>query len=395
MSSLNTTMWTYPWDLNDEGYSTVLGKLKNDMGLNAINLASAYHTFDMLRPHLPKNNVLQISQAATYFQPQLDLYNDTCITPPTSTWMGNDNWWGKAAEEAARIDLDLNAWTVFFHNSNLAQQHPTCAIERCTGDKSASALCPANPNVRVYAIALSQDLVQNYGIKMLECESLDYAGWGHSHHHLKHGVPFGQGGQYLYSLCFCTSCQNKAMEANIDITRLREQVTQKIHTLFATGHPIDTSPEELATEIPELTAFNQMRENVVTSLVHEIKNTIQIPLSYILMGNATISGSNPEAIIQIAETVEILSYTQDTQRTHQAISQRLPLLQSPDQLVVGLQAYPPASPNAETLCQNMDTAQKLGISNFAFYNYGVMPMPSSDWVKQAVEQAQNFISTSH
>jgi hypothetical protein len=42
----------------------------------------------------------------------------------------------------------------------------------------------------------------------------------------------------------------------------------------------------------------------------------------------------------------------------------------------------------------MDTAQKLGISNFAFYNYGVMPMPSLDWVKQAIEQAQNFISTS-
>lgn len=388
MSSLYTTMWTYPWDLNDEGYDTVLGTLKNDVGLNAINLASAYHTFDMLRPHLSQNNHLQISQAATYFQPQLDLYKDTCIKPPTSSWMGNDNWWGKATEAAEHMDLNINSWTVFFHNSNLAQQHPTCAIERCTGDISTSSLCPANPNVRQYAIALSQDLVKNYGIKLLECESLDYAGWGHSHHHLKHGVPFGSGGHYLYSLCFCSSCQNKAMEANIDITRLREQVTQKIHTLFTTGQTINASPEELVQEIPDLTAFNQMRENVVTSLVYDIKNTIQIPLSFILMGNPTISGANAKAISEIADSVEILSYTSDPQRTHQAISQRLPFLKSPDQLLVGLQAYPPASPHAETLCQNLDTAQKLGINKFAFYNYGIMPLPYLDWVKQAINQAK-------
>jgi len=393
MSNIHTTMWTYPWDLNDEGYHTVLSTLKNDVGLNAINLASAYHTFDMLRPHLPKNNHLQMTQAATYFQPQLDLYNSTCIKPPTSTWMSQDNWWQKATEEATRLNLDINSWTVFFHNSNLAQQHPTCAIERCTGDLSTSALCPANPNVRAYAIALSQDLVQNYGIKMLECESLDYAGWGHSHYHLKHGVPFGPGGHYLYALCFCPSCQNKAMEANIDITRLREQVTQKIHTLFTTGQSIDTSPEELAQEMPELTAFNHMRENVVTSLVYDIKNAIHIPLSFILMGNPIISGANAQAIVEVADSVEILSYTSNPKQTRQAISTHLPHLKSPDQLIVGLQAYPPASPNAETLCQNVNTAQKLGITKFAFYNYGIMPTPSLDWVKQAIQQAQQFSPT--
>jgi hypothetical protein len=392
MPSLYTTMWTYPWDLNDEGYHTVLSKLKNDVGLNAINLASAYHTFDMVRPHLQKNNHLQMTQAATYFQPQLDLYSNTCIKPPTSTWMGKDNWWGKTSEEAARIGLNIQAWTVFLHNSHLAQQHPTCAIERCTGDLSISALCPANAHVRAYAMALSQDLTQNYGIKMLECESLDYAGWGHSHYHLKHGVPFGLGGQYLYSLCFCPSCQNKAMEANIDITRLREQVTEKIHNLFTTGQTIDTSPEELATEMPELTAFNHLRENVVTSLVYDIKNAIQIPLSFILMGNSTISGANAKAIVEIADTVETLSYTPDPKQTHRAISTHLRHLKSPDQLIVGLQAYPPASPSAEALCQNVNTAQKLSINKFAFYNYGIMPMPSLEWVKQAIKQAQSFSS---
>ena len=64
---LDATMWTYPWDLRDEGYDAVLHKLREEVKLDAINLASAYHTFDMLRPHLPANNTLEVSQAAIYF----------------------------------------------------------------------------------------------------------------------------------------------------------------------------------------------------------------------------------------------------------------------------------------------------------------------------------------
>ncbi len=384
MTALYTTMWTYPWDLQDEGYDVVLRNLKEHVGLNAINLASAYHTFDMLRPHRHSNNTLQVSQAAIYFQPQRDLYSDTCIKPAVSPLMGRENWWGHAAEEANRVGLDLNSWTVFLHNSHLAQTYPHCAIVRCNGDVSISALCPANPDVRAYTIALSLDLVKNYGIKLLECESLDYAGWGHLHFHAKHGVPLGDGGRYLLSLCFCNACQKQAVDRGIDFVRLRDSVSQKIRGLFATGQPIDASPEQLVNELPELTALHIMRQQVVTSLVREIQDAIQIPLSYILMGDAKISGANPKNIIEIANSVEILSYTNDPKRTHQAISERLPFLKTPSQLVVGLQAYPTASPDAQTLCQNVTTARSLGINKFAFYNYGIMPLPCLDWVKQAI-----------
>ena len=38
---LDATMWTYPWDLRDEGYDAVLHKLREEVKLDAINLASA------------------------------------------------------------------------------------------------------------------------------------------------------------------------------------------------------------------------------------------------------------------------------------------------------------------------------------------------------------------
>ncbi|MDP6039110.1 MAG: hypothetical protein QGG64_11215 [Candidatus Latescibacteria bacterium] len=387
MPPLNTTMWTYPWDLHDEGYESVLHKLRKEVGLNAINLASAYHTFDMLRPHLPANNTLQVSQAAIYFQPQESSYGT--IKPHVSPLMQNENWWGEAVKAASSAGINLNSWTVFFHNSYQAQAHPECAEVRCTGDISTSALCPANPEVRAFAIALSQDLVQNYGISLLECELLAYSGWGHLHHHAKHGINLGRGGRYLFSLCFCDACKKRAVESNIDIAQLQQSVTQKIQTAFTTGQPIGETPRELNNSIPELQALSNMRETVVTSLVRELKDAIDVPLSYILMGDPQITGANPEVIAQIANSVEILSYTSDPQRTQARVSELLPILQSPDQLIVGLQAYPPASPNADTLFANLQAAKEKGIHKFAFYNYGIMPLDALDWVAQAIERGNS------
>ena len=48
-----TTLWTYPWDLHDAGVDAAVRSLREDIGLDGISLAAAYHTFEMLRPRSP------------------------------------------------------------------------------------------------------------------------------------------------------------------------------------------------------------------------------------------------------------------------------------------------------------------------------------------------------
>ena len=367
-----------------KGYDAVLHKLREEVKLDAINLASAYHTFDMLRPHLPANNTLEVSQSAIYFEPQASLYG--AIKPHVSPLMQNENWWGEAAKAAASAGINLNSWTVYFHNSYLTQSHPECAEVRCTGDISTSAPLPGKPRrARLCHRALSRSGSQ---LRHLPSSNANPS-----------PTPVGAictttpntvltwvlGGRYLFSLCFCDSCKKRAMEANIDIAQLQSTVTAKIRTAFETGQPVRETIPELKRTIPGLAAFDAMREEIVTSLVRELKAAIDVPLSYILMGDATITGSNPKAIAQIADSVEILSYTADPQRTSTRVSELLPIIQSPDQLVVGLQAYPPASPDAETLCANLQAAREQGVTKFAFYNYGIMPLSALDWVRQAIQ----------
>ncbi len=393
MSDLYHTLWTYPWDLTDAGPEAIVRRLREEVGLDGMSLAAAYHTFEMLRPHAKDKVLLQVPQSAIYFHPQADLYQDTSIRPHVSPLMGAANWYADAAGACAQAGLDLIAWTVFLHSSYLAEKHTDCAQVSCTGDISTAVLCPANPAVRAYAIALSRDLVENYGIASLECESLAYGGFGHSHYHLKYGVDLGPGGRFLLALCFCPACRTAARDAGLDPDELARAVEARAREALSSGRSIPETPEELAAAVPQLAEYVHMRENTVATLVQEVRDAAGVPVSFIFMGDRPTSGADRKRIASIVDYVETLSYTADPERTRQTVSRLLPDLRAPDQLLVGLQAYPPASPDAETLQANIEEAAGLGIRRFSFYNYGIMPLPNLNWVQKAIGAAQKSLAS--
>lgn len=384
---MHTTLWSYPWDLADGGPEVIAIRLRDEIGLDAISLASAYHTFEMLRPHSPAQVLLQIPQAAVYFQPGTGLYADTPIQPHVSPLMGGENWYADAAGAAAGAGLELIAWTVFLHNSYQAGRHPECAEVTCTGDVSTSWLCPANPGVRAFAAALARDLAENYGIALLECESLSYGGFGHTHYHVKHGVDLGPGGRFLLSLCFCDACRSRAKENGLDPDALSRAVESRLRRTLASGIPPAGSREELIASIPQLEPFVRMRDEVVASLLEEVKAAAGVPVSLIFMGDRFHAAIDRSRLANIADYAETLAYTPDADRIQGTISEIVPDLKNPQQLVVGLQAYPPASPDARTLSAGVERALGLGIRRFSFYNYGIMPKANLAWIRQCIDDA--------
>jgi hypothetical protein len=385
MSTPFTTLWTYPWDLAEEGFDAAVTAIRNDAGTDAISLAAAYHSFEMLRPRSVDRVLLQIPEASVYFQPDHDLYGDSPIRPHVSPLMGHSNWYGSAAEACARAGLDLVAWTVFLHTSHLAGKHPDCAEVSCTGDVSLSRLCPANPSVRAYASGLGRDLSKNYGISVLECESLSYGGFGHTHYHVKHGVDPGPGGRFLLSLCFCRACREAASQRGIDAAEVCNAAESTLRPALAAGVPLQESPDLLVQQLPGMAAYVSMREDVVTSLTSQVREAAGVPVSCIFMGEPYASGMVRDRIAAAADFVEILSYTADPAATEAAIDRVTPDLKEPAQLLVGLQAYPPASRHPEDLLANVKRAWRKGIRRFSFYNFGIMPAPNMAWVGQACD----------
>ena len=336
MNAPESTIWTYPWDLIDEGPATAVARIQ-DAGLKGVSLASAYHSFEMLRPHQPGEVLLRAPRGAVYFRPEPKLPLDALVSP----WMDGRDWWAECAEAITDAGLDLVAWTVFLHSTEVALNHPDCAQTHATGDVSTSQLCPANPRVRDYAVAIAQNL-SRYGITVMECESLGYGPAGHRHYHPKVGVDLGAGGQFLHSICFCEACGSRAGDAGIDIDALRADVNDRLRGILSTGVGA-ADCELILSELRGLDRLIEMRQEVVASLVAEVKEAIKSRVG--------------EAAKQAGDA---------------------------SRLTIGLQAYPPAAHSAEELASEVEAVRSCGVERLSFYNYGIMPGQNLSWIEKAL-----------
>ena len=379
-----STLWAYPWDLHDDGIDESVRYLREEVGLDAVSVAAAYHSYQQLRPQRPGAKLLIADTAAVYFQPDSSLYGNTAIQPNVAALALESNPMANLANSCSRHGLDLISWTVCLHNSDIARRYPQFAQQTAYGDNLGWIPCAGEDDVRAYVVALCSDLARNYGVKRLELETCNFGGYGHTHHHTKDGVPLGSIGNYLYSLSFSAGCMAKATDRGIDADGLRGWVRDQLDEVFATGQALDGDVQAFVDEHTELAAFQALRDDLVASLVGEIKaNTQDAEVSFLLMGDRWLSGINRQSIAVNADLFEILAYTNSPESARPQVEEILQDVPA-QRLVVGLQAYPPAADSAETLEAVARAVEECGVRQLSFYNYGIMPRPNLAWIRQCI-----------
>lgn len=381
------TMWAYVWDFADVGINKAVRELRS-AGLDAVSVAAKYHTVEHLRPRARRERWFVARHAACYFRPTLRLYRATPLKPIASPLLKDGDLFGQICEAASKGGLKVIAWTVFLHDTRLGLMHPDACMVNCFGDVYTSNLCPANPAVREFCKALVRDL-SRYPLMAIEAESLHYGGVGHFHAHEKIGVILGEAGSFLLGLCFCRHCQTEAKRDGLKAARLRPLVAQLLEPTFQTGKPPAESTDELFDRHPDLRAFADARERVVADLVAEVAAESKVPLSFILMGSRWDIGASVSALNNIVARFEILAYTPSSQEVAQRTKAALQEIKEGERLVVGLQTYPPAAPDAATLKANVQAAWQAGARCLSFYHYGIMPPANLAWVTEALASVRS------
>ena len=376
------TIWSYLWDLVDDGIDESVRYLGQELGLDAVSVATAYHTFQQLRPQRPGAKLLTADTAALYFQPDPALYRDTRLRPHVAALARQDNPLARLAEACRREGLDLISWTVGLHNSHLAVEYPHCAERTAYGDNPGWALCPGEPEVRSYLVALCRDLASNYQVRRLELESCAFGGYGHAHYHVKDGVNLGAVGRYLFGLSFSPGCLDRARERGIDGEGLQRWVRGRLDGVFASGRPLEGDLEEFVSGHPELQGFQAMREDLVISLVEEIRQASGVEVSFLLMGDRWGAGIDAARMAATADLVEILAYVDTPEKITRRLEDLRGTVPDPSRLVVGLQAYYPCAVDAGGLVAQVEAARREGVEQFSYYNYGIMPRPNLGWLRQ-------------
>jgi hypothetical protein len=354
-------MWTYLWDIVDEGYEQVFSNLAQN-GLTAISLATAYHAGKFLEPHNPKRKVVFLEDGTVYFNPKQELYGK--LHPKVNSLVQAGHSLDTVRKVADKWGMKTRAWVVCCHNTPMGIDHPEAASEDAFGDKLYHNLCPSNPDVRKYLRTLIADIATR-GVETIELEALQFQGYAHGFHHEREGIELTQAARMLFGFCFCPSCLTSAKLAGVDLVSLRAFTKQKLESYFRDPtkgvvdlSTVDTLPSEL------IEPFLEWRKSVVKSLLAELMTVAGHAklrqLIYIDQLSRKMASVDAAASAQTAGGLLALGYVKD------GLSLREPLkaLQSlvgDAEITLGLQLGLPESGGKKEFLEKMSVAKEIGI----------------------------------
>ncbi|GHH25366.1 hypothetical protein [Streptomyces rubradiris] len=310
---MRASAFVYPWDVggDPEAPARIAG-----LGVEQVTLAAAYHSTRALTPRHPRHRVVTAEYAAVLYPPG-DRWAGRGLRPyPAGRWAPG-NAYAEAAEALAAAGLEVHTWVVLAHNSRMGAEHPDTSVVNAYGDRYPWAPCIAQPGTRAYLTDLAAEAAVRPGARGTELESLGWYGFQHLHAHDKTaGVPLGEAGQYLMSLCFCPSCRAGYGEQGLDADTLATAVRRALEPLWRgtaddTGWP---TVEKLLGEEPAAatrawrdTTARTLQEEVVAAVRAAAPSGFRVllhadPVSYHCGANA---GVDPAHILSVADGVVV------------------------------------------------------------------------------------------
>ena len=199
---MRTSAFCFASDLADEGVDAALDNIQGRAGLGGVTMAAAYHASRDLFPHA-RTRRLRYQPGGRGLLPARPraLARARAPAAPERAHADADPL-GELVAAAGARGLDVQAWTVFLHVDWTEDGDPRFAEQTCFGDPCLTQLCPANPDVRAYALALRR---RHRGARRRSvlAESLHHHPLEHGAHHERYFVELGAAARLLLGLCFC------------------------------------------------------------------------------------------------------------------------------------------------------------------------------------------------
>lgn len=377
---MDFAIWAYPWDVRDEGINNVNNRLQS-MGIDEVALATNYHSVNAFSPHNPRNK-MHFAHASSYFRPD-NRYEELEPTPYEAM---EGDWVADIASGLS--NMTLTSWTVGCHNSRIGMACPEMTIESPYGDDLVFGLCPSNPAVQSYLIALVGDLTERGQFDRIELETFDYFyGTGFGWHHQKIHARLGTLGEFLLGLCFCDHCRMNAANAGVDVESAREIAVTTLDSIISNRVPHDLVLERWLRANPVLADYIRVREDTLVDLYSDLASaTGDTPLGYYVgmpeAGQEWLAGANLDRLAPHVDYYCLPAYESSRSavlnmyRTVDALTPNIPLH-------VGILPAHPAINDKATVIDVVDGLRSVGVPRVSFYNYGLLPERSLDWIEAA------------
>ena len=384
-------VYAYAWDLAERRLADVAAEM-DGLGINTITLAGSYHAGKFLRPRGRGGKVYFPEDGTIYFAADPSRYGR--MKPVESSLVAERDIFG---ELSATGRLAVNAWMVLLHNTRLGQAYPDVTVENAFGDRYVYSLCPANPDARDYAVALSKDVTERYPVIGISAETPGFMPYVHGYHHEFSLMRQNRWLDNSLGLCFCTHCLKGATAAGVDAPRLRDRIKADVDSYLAGDFDM---PDDMAEAFwladtrsdGDLATFLTWRTTVVTSLVAEIRAALRkdaalavIPSVARPTAGAWYEGSDLKALAGACGIIEACFYEAGAERVAvDAWDVRRRLGDGPALRGILRPGYPDLQ-SRDAVVGAVSALKAAGITDVAFYNYGHLRRNSISWIGAAME----------
>jgi hypothetical protein len=209
----------YAWELHDEGVESVLDNLQSLASVNSVYLISIMHyekrpltspTF----PHNPVRKTWQAEDSRCYWHPEMKLYGRIKPQLSSFSWLNDTDWLEVLIRAARKRGLKTGAELshTLVDMDTVKNDLLDCTLRDINDEPRvvwgrSYPLCPNNPDVMEYTLALYTDLVKNHDIDFTQFCTITM---------LNGGADRGS--------CFCKSCVEAAGKENIDLKKLQKEL---------------------------------------------------------------------------------------------------------------------------------------------------------------------------
>ncbi len=372
------SLYAYPWDVQDRGVARFVDETLQ-RGLTGVTLAASYHAGKFLRPHAQHGaRVIFPEDGVVYFEPDASRYGQ--LQPQAHSDPALRGVLGALRDNGR---LAVHAWTVLLHNSRLGALHPQLTARNAFGDGYVYSLCPMQPAVFDYAVALCAD-VATHGVASVVIETPGWLPYAHGYHHEFAQVRSNAWLDAMLGLCFCDACVKAGKAAGFDADALKQRVAQRIDSYL--DAPVDATPEQanawIAADLlddADLAALVRLRQARVTELVAAIRAALpaQVQLAVIPTvqrptAQCWIEGSDLAALAKVADWLEVPFYEADAARTVADAWDTVRRIGGPEKIRALLRPGPPDLGDGAQLAPALAGLRELGLRDFGFYNYGLL-----------------------
>lgn len=376
-------IYAHPWALDDHGVEAAMDELAQ-VGFDTLQLALSYHVAAFVTPRNPRRRVF--AGDAGSVNVRLNLASDSmwALRPSINerAAMAVPNILRAASDRGIRVI----AWLVYLYSHDLASRYPDAAVRNAFGDRHPAQLCPSNPLVRDYALALTAAVV-NLGSTWDSCaglhaESLSFLPWDYGLLGLKMAVGPSARAQRELSLCFCAACRTRAEIEGLDADSTARAVKLRLADL-------DYTRPELSGADETLERYSRALSESTVELTKEVQ-TMAAQAGLMFSSTAAEAAgrrTDDDAVPQLRELVQEMRVKVLPDASPEAVSTAVTAVLTgcrPDTRVFA-QYQVHLFDTSDDLVRAVAASEEAGVHEHRFYEHSVLTEEHLEWLRRARE----------